>query len=107
MRSVENEGNTSKGILVDKLFSVVNGKTCQGVYNDLGEEILVKGKKYTQKMLQNVDDYTHLTKGAWTTSDKTNSLIDSLLHNYRIKENDIQGSLRRENFSIAVGDELP
>ena len=96
-----------KGVLVEKLFSVVNGKTCQGVYNDLGEEILVKGKKYTQKMLQNVDDYTHLTKGTWTTSDKTNSLINSLLHNYRIKENDIQGSLRRENFTISVGDELP
>jgi len=99
--------NDLKGVLVEKLFSVVNSKTCQGVYNDLGEEILVKGKKYTQKMLQNVDDYTHLTKGTWTTSDKTNSLINSLLHNYRIKENDIQGSLRRENFTISVGDELP
>ena len=96
-----------KGVLVEKLFSVVSSKTCQGVYNDLGEEILVKGKKYTQKMLQNVEDYTHLTKGTWTTSDKTNSLINSLLHNYRIKENDIQGSLRRENFTISVGDELP
>ena len=96
-----------KGVLVEKLFSIVNSKTCQGVYNDLGEEILVKGKKYTQKMLQNIDDYTHLTKGIWTTSDKTNGLINSLLHNYRIKENDIQGSLRRENFTISVGDELP
>ena len=98
--------NDIKGVLVEKLFSVVNGKTCQGVYNDLGEEVLQKGKKYTQKMLQNVDDYTHLTKGAWTTSDNTNSLINNLLHNYRIKENDIQGSLRRENFTISVGDEL-
>ena len=99
--------NDIKGVLVEKLFSVVNGKTCQGVYNDLGDEVLQKGKKYTQKMLQNVDDYTHLTKGAWTTSDNTNSLINNLLHNYRIKENDIQGSLRRDNFTISVGDELP
>ena len=98
--------NDIKGVLIEKLFSVVNGKTCQGVYNDLGEEILQKGKKYTQKMLQNVDDYTHLTKGAWTTNDSTNSLINNILHNYRIKENDIQGSLRRENFTIVVGDEL-
>ena len=98
--------NDIKGVLIEKLFSVVNGKTCQGVYNDLGEEVLQKGKKYTQKILQNVDDYTHLTKGAWTTSDNTNSLINNLLHNYRIKENDIQGSLRRDNFTISVGDEL-
>ena len=98
--------NDIKEVLIEKLFSVVNGKTCQGVYNDLGEEILQKGKKYTQKILQNIDDYTHLTKGAWTTNDSTNSLINNLLHNYRIKENDIQGSKRRENFTIVVGDEL-
>jgi DNA-directed RNA polymerase subunit beta len=30
---------------VEKLFSIVNGKTCQGITNDLGEEILPKGKK--------------------------------------------------------------
>ena len=93
--------------LVEKLSSVVNGKTCQGVFNDLGEEVLPKGKKFTTKMLSSVDDYTHLTKGVWTTSDDTNNVISSLLHNYRIKENDIQGSLRREKFTISVGDELP
>ena len=93
--------------LVEKLSLIVNGKTCQGVYNDLGEEVLSKGKKYTTKMLSNIEDYTHLTKGAWTTSDDTNNLISSLLHNYRIKENDIQGNLRREKFTISVGDELP
>ena len=93
--------------LVDKLSSIVSGKTCQGVFNDLGDEVLPKGKKFSTKMLSNVEDYTHLTKGVWTTSDTTNSLISSLLHNYRIKENDIQGSLRREKFTISVGDELP
>ena len=93
--------------LVDKLSSIVSGKTCQGVFNDLGDEVLPKGKKFSTKMLANVEDYTHLTKGVWTTSDTTNSLISSLLHNYRIKENDIQGSLRREKFTISVGDELP
>ena len=93
--------------LVDKLSSIVSGKTCQGVFNDLGEEVLPKGKKFSTKMLANVEDYTHLTKGVWTTSDTTNNLISSLLHNYRIKENDIQGALRREKFTISVGDELP
>ena len=93
--------------LVDKLSSIVSGKTCQGVFNDLGEEVLPKGKKFSTKMLANVEDYTHLTRGVWTTSDTTNNVISSLLHNYRIKENDIQGALRREKFTISVGDELP
>ena len=96
-----------RGIMVEKLFSIVNGKTCQGVQNDLGEEVLPKGKKYTLKMLSKVEDYTHLTRGTWTTSDETNRLIADLIHNYKIKENDLQGALRREKFTISVGDELP
>ena len=96
-----------KSILVEKLFTIVNGKTCQGVQNDLGEEVLPKGKKYTLKMLSTVEDYTHLTKGQWTTAEDTNALIADLIHNYKIKENDLQGALRREKFTISVGDELP
>ncbi|HUH29130.1 DNA-directed RNA polymerase subunit beta, partial [Gelidibacter sp.] len=96
-----------KAVLVDKLFAIVNGKTAQGIFNDLGEEIIPKGKKYTLKMLNSVDDYTHLTSGAWTIDEQTNSLVLDLIHNYKIKENDLQGSLRREKFTISVGDELP
>lgn len=93
--------------LIEKLFKLVNGKTAQGVMNDLGEEVLPKGKKYTLKMLNSVEDYTHLTQGTWTTDAETNVLIADLLHNYKIKENDLQGNLRREKFTISVGDELP
>ena len=96
-----------KSVLVEKLFSILNGKTCQGVQNDLGEEVLPKGKKFTLKMLNAVEDYTHLTQGTWATAKETNKLINDLIHNYKIKENDLQGALRRENFTISVGDELP
>jgi DNA-directed RNA polymerase subunit beta len=96
-----------QAVLVEKLFALVNGKTAQGIYNDLGEEIIPKGKKYTLKMLNSVDDYTHLTSGTWTTDDHLNTLVADLIHNYKIKENDLQGSLRREKFTISVGDELP
>ncbi len=96
-----------QSILVEKLFTIVNGKTAQGVFNDLGEEVLPKGKKFTLKMLNAVDDYTHLTAGTWTTDKKINALVADLIHNYKIKENDLQGSLRREKFTISVGDELP
>jgi len=96
-----------KDKLVDKLFLIVNGKTSQGVMNDLGEEVLPKGKKYTQKMLHAVEDFAHLTKGQWVADDTTNSMVNDLIHNYKIKLNDLQGSLRREKFTITVGDELP
>ena len=95
-----------KDRLIDKLFKLVNGKTCQGVQNDLGEDILPKGKKFTLKMLGTVEDYDHLTKGIWTTDKNLNILISELVHNYKIKLNDLQGNLRREKFTISVGDEL-
>ncbi|MDT0648063.1 DNA-directed RNA polymerase subunit beta [Zunongwangia sp. F260] len=103
----ETKFTTLKSDLVDKLFAIIGGKTAQGVQNDLGEEVMPKGKKYTLKMLNAVDDYTHLTQGTWTTDDHLNVLVADLLHNYKIKENDLQGNLRREKFTISVGDELP
>ncbi len=96
-----------KEVLVDKLFKLINGKTSQGVLNDLGEEVLPKGKKYTMKMLNSVDDFAHLVGGSWTTDKDTNVLVADLLHNYKIKLNDLQGNLRRDKFTISVGDELP
>ncbi|MCL6296510.1 DNA-directed RNA polymerase subunit beta [Jejuia spongiicola] len=96
-----------KDTLIEKLFTIVNGKTAQGIFNDLGEEVLPKGKKFTLKMLNAVDDYAHLVSGKWTTDTHTNQLVADLIHNYKIKENDLQGSLRREKFTISVGDELP
>lgn len=95
-----------KDELIEKLFTLISGKTSQGVFNDLGEEVLPKGKKYTLKMLNSVDDYVHLT-GSWTTDSDLNALVGELVHNYKIKVNDLQGSLRRQKFTISVGDELP
>ena len=96
-----------KDRLLDKLFSLVNGKTSQGVFNDLGKEIIAKGKKHTQKGLREIEDYTHLIPGGWTTDDHTNELVNDLIHNYKIKLNDLQGMLRRDKFTLSVGDELP
>ena len=96
-----------KKVLVEKLYNILSGKTCQGVFNDLEEEVLPKGKKYSLKMLNQVEEYTHLVGGQWTVDKKVNGLVMSLLHNYKIKENDLQGMLRREKFTISVGDELP
>ncbi|MGB5436081.1 MAG: DNA-directed RNA polymerase subunit beta [Maribacter sp.] len=96
-----------KDVLVEKLFTLINGKTSQGVLNDLSEEVLPKGKKYTMKMLNSVDDFAHLVAGTWTTDKDTNILVADLLHNYKIKLNDLQGNLRRDKFTISVGDELP
>ena len=93
--------------LIEKLTVLVNGKTSQGVKNDLDEEIISKGVKFTQKLLTSVEDYVNVSGSDWTVDNDKNELIKQLIHNYKIKFNDIQGVKNREKFAISIGDELP
>ena len=95
-----------KATLVDKLYSIVNGKTAQGVNNNFGEVLIKKGTKFTQKILGTID-YSSINPNGWTTDDKSNELIKTLLHNYHIRVNDVSGAHKREKFNITIGDELP
>ncbi len=95
-----------QGKLVEKLFSIVSGKTSQGVFNKYNEEMIKKGTKFTQKSLTGLD-YTTLSPAGWTTDDDKNDLIKRTLHNYNIKANDALGIMKRKKFAVSVGDELP
>ncbi len=92
--------------LIEKLFELVNGRTSQGVSNILGEEVITKGTKFTQKLLEKVD-FSEVNPGNWTTDKDKNEQIERLLHNFMIKFNDFLGQYKREKFQITVGDELP
>lgn len=96
----------TKSQLVDKLFSIVNGKTSQGVLNHLKEELIAKGVKFTQKVLEKID-YTEVNPDNWTTDKDVNNQIKRLLHNFMIRYNDLLGKHKREKFQVLVGDELP
>jgi DNA-directed RNA polymerase subunit beta len=95
-----------QSLLVEKLFTIVNGKTSQGVFNKYNEEIIKKGTKFTQKSLQGLD-YTTLSPAGWTTDDDKNVMIKRTLNNYNIQANDALGVMKRKKFAITVGDELP
>ena len=95
-----------KSVLVEKLFSLVNGKTAQGVYNNFREEIVKKGTKFTLKLL-NVLDYADINPAGWTTDAEKNELIERLFVNYKMRVNDAIGENKRQKFAISVGDELP
>jgi DNA-directed RNA polymerase subunit beta len=94
-------------VLIEKLLEIVSGKTSQGVQNSLGEEIIPKGAKYTAKLLNSLSDFGSLHTENWTADEHANELVDSLIHNYRKKVNEIKGDLKRKSFAISVGDELP
>ncbi|MBI2270866.1 MAG: DNA-directed RNA polymerase subunit beta [Bacteroidetes bacterium] len=95
-----------KDKLVQKLSSIVNGKTSQGVTNTLKEDLISKGTKFTQKALEKID-YVTINPTHWTTDKDTNKQIERLLHNYSIKYNDLLGAFKRRKFNLTVGDELP
>ncbi|GAB0155433.1 DNA-directed RNA polymerase subunit beta [Chryseobacterium sp. Alg-005] len=96
-----------RNTLIEKLNTLVSGKTSQGVKNDLDEEIIGKGVKFTHKLLTSVEDYVNVSGSDWTVDADKNELIKQLIHNYKIKYNDIQGVKNREKFAVSIGDELP
>ncbi|ODS88562.1 MAG: DNA-directed RNA polymerase subunit beta [Chryseobacterium sp. SCN 40-13] len=96
-----------RNTLIEKLGTLVNGKTSQGVNNDLSEEIIGKGVKFSTKLLQSVEDYVNVSGSDWTVDNDKNNLIKQLIHNYKIKYNDIAGVKNREKFAVSIGDELP
>lgn len=97
-----------KDRLVDKLTTLLDGKTCQGVVDiQSGEEILTKGKKYSHKMLAAVENFSKLANQGWTSDEHVANLVKELLHNYNIKVSNLEGVLRRHKITLSIGDELP
>lgn len=93
-------------ILLEKLQSLLKDKACAGVTNNFGELQIAKGSKFTAKALSAID-YLNVNPLGWTSDEKTNDLINTLLHNYSIRYNEELGRYKREKFNISIGDELP
>ncbi len=95
-----------KVILIEKLMVLTNGKTSQGVKDFLGNEIVPKGSKFTQKALNDIDYNTvHVTK--WTTDSRKNEMIKDVIQNFLRKYKEYDAQLKRKKFNITIGDELP
>ncbi len=92
--------------LVDKIFILVNGKTSQGVKDNLNVDLIPKGTKFTLKQLQEIN-YLNVSLSKWTTDKKKNETIKLLVHNYLTKHKEIEAIHRREKYNISIGDELP
>jgi DNA-directed RNA polymerase subunit beta len=95
-----------KNRLVDKLFALTNGKTSQGVKDYLNVDIIPKGTKFSQKILQDID-YLNINPGKWTTDKDKNELIYRLIHNYISKHKEIDAINKRKKYNVTIGDELP
>ncbi len=92
--------------LEEKLFTLVSGKTSQGVKDYYGTEIIPKGVKFTLKQLQELD-YLAVNPAKWTTDKAKNELIFRVINNYIMKHKEADAVARRERYNVTIGDELP
>ncbi len=95
-----------KALLIEKLVATINGKTSQGVKDFMGVDIIPRGNKFTQKVLNEIDFNTvQLTK--WTTDAHRNEMIRDIITNYLRKVKELDAQLKRAKFNLTIGDELP
>ncbi len=92
--------------LEDKLFTLVNGKTSQGVKDYYGADVIGKGVKFTLKQLQELD-YLTVNPSKWTTDKDKNDMIFALVNNYIMKYKELEAVARRKRYNVTIGDELP
>ncbi len=97
-----------KSILVNKLFTILSGKTSQGIVSSLGDDLIPKGVKYTLKALQAIDyDTVNTHKTKWVVDKELNFKIQTLMNNFLLKNSELLSDFRRKKFAVTVGDELP
>jgi len=97
-----------KSVLVNKLFTILSGKTSQGIVSNLGDDLIPKGVKYTLKALQAIDyDTLNTHKTKWVVDKELNFKIQSLMNNFLLKNSELLSDFRRKKFAVTVGDELP
>jgi DNA-directed RNA polymerase subunit beta len=116
-----------KGVMMEKLVQLLEGKQTLGIKHRFGDEILTKGVKFSRKNIieglfpdknpykdesnyavpEEVNMFKDLVLEKWTADEKTNNLLVELVKNYNKRRNMISARFKRERFTLEVGDELP
>ena len=92
--------------LLLRLMRLCKDKVCQGVRDNIGNEVIAVGTKFSKSVLTNID-YNSVQLCDWTTDLHTNELISRLVVNYLHRYNELDAKLKRDKLAISVGDELP
>jgi DNA-directed RNA polymerase subunit beta len=113
--------------MVEKIVTLLEGKTCKGIKHKFGDEIMSEGVKFTRKNIMenlfpkqnpyrdessyNVPEEANLIadirSDTATEDSEINQFLVDLIKNYVRCRNEISGHFKRERFAKEVGDELP
>ena len=92
--------------LISKLLILTEGKTSAGVKDLMGTDVISKTSKFTRERLEQID-YNSVMLSKWTTDSEKNRLIETCVLNYLRKYKEYDAELKRKNFDLTIGDELP
>ena len=95
-----------KGVLIDKLLTLTEGRASQGVRDFMNAEIVSKGVKFNREELNKID-FNSIQLSKWTTDPVKNEMIRDLIVNYLKKYKEYDAELKRQKFDYTIGDELP
>ena len=113
--------------MMQKLYTLLEGKISQGVKHKYGEVLIPKNKAFTLNLIEDklfppqdkhVDesDYaipeevnfiSNVSRENWTKDMTCNRWIACLIQNYIRTRNKISARFKKNRFSIEVGDDLP
>ena len=102
----QREIDALKERLIEKLMSLLAGRTSLGVQNNYKEVVLAKKIKFSHKALLNID-YMTVNPYRWTTDAEINDLIVKTINNFNMRCKEINGVYSRKKNVASVGDELP
>jgi DNA-directed RNA polymerase subunit beta len=116
-----------RNIMIEKMVTLLDGKTSQGVKHKFGEEVISKGMKFSKaNIVSNVfpdknpyrDESSYVVADeanlladliieGWTEDLTTNNMLIDMVTNYNKRRSETTGRFKRDRFSLEVGDELP
>ncbi len=95
-----------KARLLEKLWVLLKDKTTTGITDYFGAELVAKGTRFSQKLLDSID-YLNLSGDKWTGDERIDALVSKAVNNYILKYKECDAALKREKYNITNGDELP
>ena len=93
-------------LFIDKLCTLTEGKKSSGVSDLFGVDIIKKGDLFTRENLSAIE-YNNINPVKWTSDKNTNGLINTLINNYLLAYKEFDAELKRINYNLTIGDELP
>ncbi len=93
-------------LLIDKLYTLLNGRQAQKVVDIVGTVLIEKGQHFSKERLHNIDFQTVMLDG-WTADEHKNDLVRRCVMNFLEKHKEMDAKLKREKFNLTIGDELP